>query len=897
MVLCIFPEIEIDSMDFPIEERSGEVPLKPEGRRVEHPKEAPPPPPFGHGVSSHFEDDLMREFESKHSNLSTFLDERVSDLTFGISSQVELKTEKEHQHVTSDSVFLSGHDVGGSEEQRKVPDDTFFLGEQYEKQHHTSHDDYDPFEAARKQEEDLQKLVGGIHQHHGYDPFEAARKQEEDLQKLVGGIHHHDGYDPFEAARKQEEDLNKLVGDFGGGLKKTEPADSQFKLKTGDELFKTEQAAGGDHGKFLAEEHESQFERVSPNMMEYNFENISTTRDSTLPSEKAQEVPFSFGTNSGLNLSQQPPRPPQFGMDDDEDDFERDSISQQSQSQPLSNKLSDSLEALKDIPKEISPPVQDHFAPPSSLRPRGRDDEDDFEKDSISSHPLSQKLSDSLEVLKDSPQKDLQLDESLMGLDDLPSSKNSVNSISPNDIPNLGDDFAEITGASRSEEDLIGKVEEPVVGFSPVHEVPESGGNPFMESEKSTSSQLSSDFSGPVAVSDLVEGTSSLPEVAQSASFAPPDVGNVSPFGNLPEVASTVPSTTEPPKNMDDMILRQQNIPDLTAYMEAPLMEEEMPPPVPPHKNLPVSEPHQGIPSSMYESQIGIHSVHSPFEGAVNKDEDLIEKYGVEDPMLEEAVKAEQTSERPAAQEDLISGGGTNIMTSSMTMSSSLEAITQPNFYESEDSSAKTDAPLLDFESKDQQSVTEDLDDLLQSEAEPVLEFLTKSKEPDLFQEALPPKPHEPEPVLEHIAETTKQISEAFHESTESDLFDYIPQEVPEPVVPQPVKGQPPVMEDIPPPVPPHRQPLQESPTKEHYEELITPPSPVEKVIEEPKVLPPEPPKPVIEVSEEKPKVEPKVEVKAAEKPKKLIEDFQPVEVSEEVQLILNTFDPSKSRF
>ncbi|CAL8111318.1 unnamed protein product [Orchesella dallaii] len=69
--------------------------------------------------------------------------------------------------------------------------------------------------------------------------------------------------------------------------------------------------------------------------------------------------------------------------------------------------------------------------------------DDEFDEDSLSK-PLSHKLSDSLEVLKESPQKDHpMLDESLMDLDDLPSSsKNSVKSISPNDSKNVLGDFS-----------------------------------------------------------------------------------------------------------------------------------------------------------------------------------------------------------------------------------------------------------------------------------------------------------------------------------------------------------------------------------------------------------------------------------------------------------------------
>lgn len=60
---------------------------------------------------------------------------------------------------------------------------------------------------------------------------------------------------------------------------------------------------------------------------------------------------------------------------------------------------------------------------------------------------MSHKLSDSLEVLKESPQKDHPLDESLMDLDDLPSSsKNSVKSISPNDSKNILGDFSGADG-------------------------------------------------------------------------------------------------------------------------------------------------------------------------------------------------------------------------------------------------------------------------------------------------------------------------------------------------------------------------------------------------------------------------------------------------------------------
>lgn len=68
--------------------------------------------------------------------------------------------------------------------------------------------------------------------------------------------------------------------------------------------------------------------------------------------------------------------------------------------------------------------------------------DDEFDEDSLSK-PLSHKLSDSLEVLKESPQRDHPLDESLMDLDDLPSSsKNSVKSISPNDSKNILGDFS-----------------------------------------------------------------------------------------------------------------------------------------------------------------------------------------------------------------------------------------------------------------------------------------------------------------------------------------------------------------------------------------------------------------------------------------------------------------------
>lgn len=72
--------------------------------------------------------------------------------------------------------------------------------------------------------------------------------------------------------------------------------------------------------------------------------------------------------------------------------------------------------------------------------------DDEFDEDSLSK-PLSHKLSDSLEVLKESPQKDHPLDESLMDLDDLPSSsKNSVKSISPNDSKNILGDFSGADG-------------------------------------------------------------------------------------------------------------------------------------------------------------------------------------------------------------------------------------------------------------------------------------------------------------------------------------------------------------------------------------------------------------------------------------------------------------------
>jgi hypothetical protein len=88
--------------------------------------------------------------------------------------------------------------------------------------------------------------------------------------------------------------------------------------------------------------------------------------------------------------------------------------------------------------KESPPPVPKHADEQySSFKPEqsppfihaSYDDriDDEFDDDSLS-RPLSHKLSDSLEVLKESPQKDFQMDESLMDLEELSSSK----SISPN---------------------------------------------------------------------------------------------------------------------------------------------------------------------------------------------------------------------------------------------------------------------------------------------------------------------------------------------------------------------------------------------------------------------------------------------------------------------------------
>lgn len=100
-------------------------------------------------------------------------------------------------------------------------------------------------------------------------------------------------------------------------------------------------------------------------------------------------------------------------------------------------------ESVKKNNPEPPPPVPSH-APESDffsqsttgndqgpMLHRTYDDqiEDDFERDSIS-QPLSHRLSDSLEVLKESPQKDFQMDSSLMDLEDLPSSS-STNNASP----------------------------------------------------------------------------------------------------------------------------------------------------------------------------------------------------------------------------------------------------------------------------------------------------------------------------------------------------------------------------------------------------------------------------------------------------------------------------------
>ncbi|CAG7733541.1 unnamed protein product, partial [Allacma fusca] len=810
-----FLRLEI-AMDFPIEDRSAQNPVKLDEKVVKRPTDSAPLPPFeGEGVSKNFEDDLMMEFNQKHSSLSTFLDDRVSDLTSAASAQSD---------------------------QQVVPGSKNPFGQELH---------------------DLQQ------QEYGYEFV-----QGQDAGKNFGG-------------------------DNGIGAREKAIGESLFKFDTANEIANKTEPGAGDHGKFL-DEHEQlmgQFERVSPNMINYGYEETMATRSSShFPDSltTSQEVPFSTGhqTFSAPSFGQQQQRTNE--MDDDEDDFEQDSISRQSQSQALSNKLSDSLEALKDIPKEkeMPPPVQDHFAAPGTQR-RGLDEEeDDFEKDSISSHPLSQKLSDSLEVLKDSPQKDLKFDESLMDLDELPSSKNSIKSISPNEVPNIADDFADVSTAStlqlqgqKSTTDSFGggledsssslgslpattdikalavdNFSSDTNNFSVPTNFPPPENLLSDNNASSNAANVNSDSSPLVDFASLLTQEPNLPEVAQAASFGLPDISNSSTLSQLPEVTATAGITSNLllsdalPEVTD--ITSHGNLPDVTSsaqdssnvYVEE---EEDLPPPIPPHQNLPISPPDvsarrqvDGDRPEFFTNGGGqqeIQQILNPFDNSTAKVVDYVNKYGIDDPVLE-------TFEEP-------------------------EELPPP-------------VPQRDVESKDQHSVTEELEEILPPEKEPAFEYVP------------------PPSFLESQTMQQDFYSEPSDVTADEDLrqkqrdAELLVNEVLEIALPK--QKEEPKFESI-------ITPADEVSIEPEFENFTEPEPYVEPVVEikqetrpEPTVEIKEEPKVPVEVPKLEPKEEPtvipkpdKAEVAAkVEKPKKQTEFEEAVELSEDVQQILNTFNP-----
>lgn len=384
-----------------------------------------------HGGDSHFEEDLMREFNQKATELSTFLDESTPihpavaaagglgvDLlsATSVSEKSSTDTSPNPPNLSTQAQFMEA--MGGSGGSSSGGDFDL-IGDFNQKADFSSSAGGD----STKIKEDLMSASREYGQDSpmdlGFEQVAHGGGEKNVQQHSVFGDQMVPPSEQWTGMGHPEVDFHNTQSEpvmkFGGADEERESP------KLPDEpCFKPKPEYSSSHGlldpTFNIEKSSYSAPEVSPKLpspkLEHFYEGVETGEKGGFP--VAAEIYDDYSRRDTMAY---------------QEEFEaKDSFRMTDAAPPPIPKHS--YETSSSSP----PPVPKHADEVSFQEQRGGppfihatyDDkiDDEFEDDSLS-RPLSHKLSDSLEVLKESPQKEMQLDESLMDLDELPSSSSS----------------------------------------------------------------------------------------------------------------------------------------------------------------------------------------------------------------------------------------------------------------------------------------------------------------------------------------------------------------------------------------------------------------------------------------------------------------------------------------